>query len=110
MILADRWRRNFDKLRAKPEVHAGAVARLQQSLRAGLGRADAYDLAAAFLFVTLILLVACTFRDYAISNDEEVQQRYGELILRYYTSGFTDQALFSARGGCVTTPWQRTNA
>ena len=58
---------------------------------------DRYDLAVAALFVTLIALVAATFRDYAISNDEEVQQHYGALIIRYYSSGFTDQALFHFR-------------
>ena len=35
-----------------------------------------------------------TFGDYAISNDEAVQQRYGELIVAYYRSGFTDRSLF----------------
>jgi len=56
-----------------------------------------YDLAAVLLFSTLIALVAFTFGDYAISNDEEVQQRYGELIVGYYASGFVDQALFHFR-------------
>lgn len=59
-----------------------------------LARMDAYDFAAALVFVTLIGLVALTFGDYGISNDEEVQQRYGELIVRYYTSGLTDRAVF----------------
>ena len=67
---------------------ATAIDRLRRS------RAELYDLASVLLFVTLIVLVACTFRDYAISNDEEVQQRYGELILRYYASDLNDQALF----------------
>ncbi len=31
---------------------------------------------------------------YAISNDEQVQQHYGELIVAYYRSGFADQSLF----------------
>ncbi len=57
-------------------------------------RVDCHDLAAGLLFAALALLVACTFRDYAISNDEEVQQRYGELIVAYYASGFADQAVF----------------
>lgn len=60
-------------------------------------RIDGYDLAAAALFAALLVLVACTFRDYAISNDEEVQQRYGEMIIAYYASGFVDQALFHFR-------------
>jgi hypothetical protein len=72
----------------------GGASRLWGTLRAGLARADACDLASAFLFVALVVLVALTFSDYAISNDEEVQQRYGELIVRYYASGFADQALF----------------
>src|SRR6202050_3887225 len=68
-------------------------------LRAGgwLARIDAYDFAAALVFVTLIGLVAFTFGDYGISNDEEVQQRYGELIVRYYASGLTDQTVFHFR-------------
>jgi hypothetical protein len=53
-----------------------------------------YELAAVLLFSTLIFLIAYTFGDYAISNDEEVQQHYGELIIAYYASGFVDQALF----------------
>jgi hypothetical protein len=59
-----------------------------------LARCDRHDLAAAVLFTALVALIAFTFRDYAISNDEEVQQHYGELIVAYYASGFTDQAVF----------------
>ena len=55
---------------------------------------DAYDLAAALMLGTLLVLLGATFGAYAISNDEEVQQRYGELIVAYYQSGFADQALF----------------
>jgi hypothetical protein len=54
----------------------------------------AYDGAAVLFFGTLLILLGATFRAYAISNDEEVQQRYGELIVAYYQSGFADQALF----------------
>jgi hypothetical protein len=75
-----------------------AAAHLQNyRWTAALSRADRYDLAAAALFVTLTVLVAVTFRDYAISNDEEVQQHYGALIVAYYASGLTDQALFHFR-------------
>lgn len=72
---------------------AGAAA-LQRSLPAPPARIDGYDLAAALLFGTLVVVVLFTFGDYAISNDEEVQQHYGELIVAYYRSGFADQALF----------------
>ena len=76
------------------------LARLLDRFRARLARVDRHDLAAGLLFATLVVLVACTFRDYAISNDEEVQQRYGELILGYYASGFA--VVLSAAGfACV---------
>jgi len=70
-----------------------AAARLAR----GLDRIDRYDLIAALLFAALVVLVGHTFGDYAISNDEEVQQRYGELIVAYYRSGFVDQAVFHFR-------------
>jgi Dolichyl-phosphate-mannose-protein mannosyltransferase len=70
---------------------------LPRPLASLLGRVDVYDLAAVLVFAALIALVALTFGDYAISNDEEVQQRYGELIIRYYATGFADDALFHFR-------------
>ena len=62
-----------------------------------LGRVSRYDVAAMLLLGTLIALIIFTFGDYAISNDEEVQQHYGEMIIAYYASGFVDQALFHFR-------------
>ena len=62
-----------------------------------LARVSRYDVAAMLLLGTLIALIVFTFGDYAISNDEEVQQHYGEMIIAYYTSGFVDQALFHFR-------------
>ena len=55
---------------------------------------DPSDRLSIVLFSALLALVAFTFRDYGISNDEEVQHRYGELIVDYYASGFRDTALF----------------
>lgn len=52
------------------------------------------DYACGILVAGLLLLVTLTFRHYGISNDEEVQHRYGELIVAYYGSGFADRALF----------------
>lgn len=54
-----------------------------------------HDVAAALLLIGLVVLVLLTYGNYAVSNDEELQQRYGELIVSYYTSGFTDRALFT---------------
>jgi hypothetical protein len=56
---------------------------------------DPHDIAAALLLIGLVVLVLLTYGSYAVSNDEEIQQRYGELIISYYTSGFTDRALFA---------------
>lgn len=52
------------------------------------------DLAVLALLIVLAILAVATCHSYAISNDEPVQQHYGELIVAYYASGFTDQALF----------------
>jgi Dolichyl-phosphate-mannose-protein mannosyltransferase len=60
----------------------------------GTARADAYDVATLVLVAALVVTALCTFKDYAISNDEGVQHRYGELIIAYYTSGFADQSVF----------------
>jgi hypothetical protein len=58
-------------------------------------RFDPHDIATVLLLVTLVAVAILTYQDYAISNDEGVQRRYGELIIAYYTSGFRDQSLFS---------------
>jgi hypothetical protein len=51
-------------------------------------------LACVAVVAALALLVILTFRHYGISNDEEVQHRYGELILAYYGSAFSDRSVF----------------
>ena len=61
----------------------------------GISRIDACDLATIVLLAALAVIALFTFRDYAISNDEGVQHRYGELIIDYYASGFRDQSVFS---------------
>jgi hypothetical protein len=75
----------------------GAAIRLRREVQTRLDGTDRYDAATAVLFGALILLVAVTFRDYGISNDEEVQQHYAELIVAYYRSGFADQSVFHFR-------------
>jgi len=58
-------------------------------------RFDAYDFATIVLVTGLVVIALCTFKDYAISNDEGVQHHYGELIIAYYASAFRDQSVFS---------------
>jgi hypothetical protein len=59
-----------------------------------VARFDAFDIATVVVIAGLVVIALCTFRDYAISNDEGVQHRYGELIIAYYTSGLTDRSVF----------------
>jgi hypothetical protein len=63
-------------------------------MRAWVAKRNPYDIAAATLLLALLVIISATLESYAISNDEEVQQRYGELIIAYYLSGFRDQSLF----------------
>jgi Dolichyl-phosphate-mannose-protein mannosyltransferase len=65
-----------------------------QSIR-WIARFNACDAATVVLIAALVVMALCTFKDYAISNDEGVQYRYGELIIAYYTSGFADQSVFN---------------
>ncbi len=44
------------------------------------------------LFLSYIALIFCTFLDYGITYDEEWHSRYGEYIIRWYTSGFRDKS------------------
>jgi hypothetical protein len=44
------------------------------------------------LVVASLLLVALTYRDYGITWDEGVHSQYGELALKYFTSGFRDRS------------------
>src|SRR5665811_969712 len=60
-----------------------------------IARFNAYDIATTVLIAALVVIALCTFKDYAISNDEGVQHHYGELIISYYTSGFRALGVFS---------------
>lgn len=51
--------------------------------------------ASVVLFTFLVGFVVLTFKHYGLSNDEEVQHRYGQLLLDFYLSGFSDRSAFS---------------
>ncbi|MFA4993829.1 MAG: glycosyltransferase family 39 protein [Bdellovibrionales bacterium] len=42
------------------------------------------------VFGFLFVLVLCTFRDYGVTWDEELQSQYGIAVVDYYLSGFKD--------------------
>jgi len=73
---------------------SGTILARGARLRARVAAASRYDLAVAALMVALAVLVLVTYGSYAVSNDEPVQQRYGELIINYFRSGFADTSLF----------------
>ena len=64
------------------------------SVRRSLGL-NPFDAGSLLLLAAVTVLVLVTFRDYAITNDEWIQHRYGELIIAYYKSGFADRAVFA---------------
>ena len=43
------------------------------------------------IVAAFLIVVVLTFRDYGITWDESVQAQYGELVLAYLASGFTDK-------------------
>lgn len=47
------------------------------------------------LFSLLAVFIVLTFKQYAISNDEQVQHVYGQLLLKFYSTGFVDHAAFT---------------
>ena len=47
------------------------------------------------LFCVIAIFILLTFKQYGISNDENVQHVYGQLLLKFYGSGFTDQSAFA---------------
>ena len=82
-------------LRADERVPGTATEALPwRNARQWIARCDPHDIATVVLLAALLVIALLTYRDYAISNDEGVQHRYGELIIAYYRSGFKDQALF----------------
>jgi hypothetical protein len=81
---------------AEARISGGAgMASPRSRWTSWITRFDAYDFATAGVVASLVVIALCTYKDYAISNDEGVQHRYGELIIAYYASGFRDQSLFS---------------
>lgn len=56
-----------------------------------------WDLAACGLLGGLLLLVLLTFDDYGITWDETWHMRYGDAVLAWYRSGFSDTQALSYR-------------
>lgn len=80
--------------KASPRSRSASMMSSWSRPTSWIGRFDAYGFATIVLVAGLVVIALCTYKDYAISNDEGVQHQYGELIIAYYTSGFRDQSVF----------------
>src|SRR5215471_15786341 len=62
-------------------------------------RIRSFDQAADWIAALVLLVVAgvgvATFRDYGLGWDDYTHSQYGELLLAFYRSGFTDTRVFS---------------
>ena len=57
-------------------------------------RLTVWDWGAIAVLIAIASVAAATATDYGVSNDEYVQQLYGEKLVKFYTSGFTDWSAF----------------
>ena len=60
-----------------------------------LSNSPSYKRLSYALFSALAIFILLTFKQYGVSNDEEVQHVYGRLLLKFYSSGFLDQSAFT---------------
>jgi 4-amino-4-deoxy-L-arabinose transferase-like glycosyltransferase len=54
-----------------------------------------YDRAAVLVLFVVAVTAAWTFRDFGLGWDDYTHAQYGELLLNYYASGFSDQRALS---------------
>jgi hypothetical protein len=50
------------------------------------------SVAVSLALVAGLVVIVATYRDYGITWDEDVQARYGDMVLDYFLSGFEDRA------------------
>jgi len=60
-----------------------------------LSNSSPYKKLSYALFAALTAFILLSFREYGVSNDEEVQHVYGQLLLKFYSSGFADHSAFA---------------
>jgi Dolichyl-phosphate-mannose-protein mannosyltransferase len=54
-----------------------------------------FDVVAWLVLCAALVVVCATFRDYGIPWDAQGEAEYGELLIRFYTSGFADHSAFN---------------
>src|SRR5262245_30390525 len=65
------------------------------SAEAGTAAASICDRVALALIAAAALVAAATFRDYGLGWDDYTHAEYGDLLVTFYTSGFTDKRALS---------------
>jgi hypothetical protein len=55
----------------------------------------AFDALAVGVLLCIAVIAASTFRDYGLGWDDYTHSQYGELLLKFYSSGFTDRRALS---------------
>ncbi|MBI4274199.1 MAG: glycosyltransferase family 39 protein [Rhizobiales bacterium] len=79
--------------RRHPSSHRARLASKHPSQGSDLQRAfDGFAVAALFV---VAVAAALTFRDYGLGWDDYTHSQYGQLLLDFYASGFTDTRAFS---------------
>jgi len=71
------------------------IIRMRHQMTSKLSNSSLYQKLSYALFGALGIFILLTFKQYGISNDEQVQHVYGQLLLKFYSSGFTDQTAFT---------------
>jgi Dolichyl-phosphate-mannose-protein mannosyltransferase len=69
--------------------------RLPASAEAGTAAASICDRVALALIAVAALVAAATFRDYGLGWDDYTHAEYGDLLVAFYGSGFTDKRALS---------------
>ena len=64
-------------------------------LRSGLRPGAWVDAAVVLLLIALAFISARTFADYGLGWDDFTHSQYGDLLLKYYSSGMTERKVFS---------------
>jgi hypothetical protein len=95
--MRDRVRGSVSEASSAGEIALGIAEKASpwSEIRRLTNRFCTYDIITVVLIAAVTVTALWTFKDYAISNDEGVQHHYGELILAYYASGFSDQSIFT---------------
>ena len=79
----------------QPSREQAAPSLFSWSARAPADAARRCDQAALLLIAVAAAVALLTFRDYGLGWDDYAHAEYGDLLVAYFTSGFTDKRAFS---------------